>query len=650
MKLSVFRNPKPIAALALIALASLITFALLADAPSASAQTSPQANGRIAFSSDRGLRHDIYVMNSDGTGVSRLTNTTWSGSARHPTWSPNGNRIAFYDTRVHNYDIYVMNSDGSNVTRLTNDYAIDFLPAWSPDGKRIAFSSDRRGGSGVGHWFIYVMNSDGSNVTKLTTNIAEVEVAPAWSPDSNRIAFSSHIDGNAEIYVINADGSSVTRLTNHSGRDSDPAWSPDGNQIAFSSDRSGDTEIYVMNADGTGVSRLTNTPGDYGSYTPDWTTHAGGQAPVSPTPTHTPIATPIHTPTHTPIATPATNDIAGRVGALEQQMGALQRLMLNIQSLIQALHNRLDSLEQGGGVAPVATPTPTATATPSPTPTRVSRPAPTPVSSDACVQPIGDPDFTSIDGTSFYGISGTWTTACVTANPPNRDSDTRYAKFYTFAVSAEAEVSITLTSDEPNYLHLLSGAGRRGTIVQRVGDTPSWTNTITATLQPGNYTIEATTYYPRAIDSFTLVMTIDAGDPGYQFYLPSPTPTPLAAACVQPIEHHGSTSGAWTPACVSVSRTGYTYYAKFYTFTLTQASTVTITLTSEDVPDTYLYLLEGAGGSGAILHHNDDIDTAGGDFGSRISESLPAGIYTIEATTNYRNVTGNFTLELRLSR
>ena len=345
---------------------------------------------------------------------------------------------------------------------------------------------------------------------------------------------------------------------------------------------------------------------------------------------------------------PVGGDLAGRVGALEQQMGALQRLMLNIQSLIQALHNRLDSLEQGGGVAPVATPTPTATATPSPTPTRVSRPAPTPVSSDACVQPIGDPFFTGIDGTSFYGIGGTWTTACVTANPPNRDSDTRYAKFYTFAVSAEAEVSITLTSGEPNYLYLLSGAGRHGAIVQRVGDTPSWTNTITATLQPGSYTIEATTYYPRAIDSFTLVMTIDTGDPGYQFYLPSPTPTPLAAACVKPIEP-GSTSGAWTPACVSVSR-GDTYYAKFYTFTLTQASTVTITLTSEDVPDTYLYLLDGAGGNGAILHHNDDIDTDGGDFGSRISENLPAGIYTIEATTNYRNVTGNFTLELSVRR
>ena len=345
---------------------------------------------------------------------------------------------------------------------------------------------------------------------------------------------------------------------------------------------------------------------------------------------------------------PVGGDLAGRVGALEQQMGALQRLMLNIQSLLQALHNRLDSLEQGGGVAPTATPTPTATATPSPTPTRVSRPAPTPVSSDACVQPIGDPYFTSSYGTSFYGIGGTWTTACITANPPNRDSDTRYAKFYTFAVSAEAEVSITLTSDEPNYLYLLSGAGRRGAIMQRVGDTPSWTNTITATLQPGSYTIEATTYYPRVTDLFTLVMTIDTGDPGYQFYPPSPTPTPLAAACIQPIEP-GSTSGAWTPACVSVSR-GDTYYAKFYTFTLTQASTVTITLTSEDEPDTYLYLLEGAGGDGAVLHKNDDIDTAGGNYGSRIYASLPAGSYTIEATTNYRNVTGNFTLELSVRR
>lgn len=208
--------------------------------------------------------------------------------------------------------------------------------------------------------------------------------------------------------------------------------------------------------------------------------------------------------------TPVSGDLAGRVsaleqrmGALQQQMGTLQQLMQNLQSLIQALNNRLDALEQGG-ITPVATPTP------SPTPTRVSGPDPEPtaIGGDACVQPIGS--YGTWSSESVFTHIGTWTTSCFAANPPNKDSGTYYAKFYTFTMNAETEVRISLGSDEPNYLYLLSGVGMYGAIEQQVGDRPSWTNTITATLQPGSYTIEATTYYPNVTDLFSLVMTVDS--------------------------------------------------------------------------------------------------------------------------------------------
>ena len=42
-------------------------------------------------------------------------------------------------------DIYVMDSDGSNVTRLTNADGWDGSPAWSPDGDAIYFYSEREG-------------------------------------------------------------------------------------------------------------------------------------------------------------------------------------------------------------------------------------------------------------------------------------------------------------------------------------------------------------------------------------------------------------------------------------------------------------------------------------------------------------------------
>ena len=122
-------------------------------------------------------------------------------------------KITFMSSRDGNAEVYVMNADGSGQTRLTkNNQTWDYCPAWSPDGSKIAFESDRDG-----NWEIYVMNADGSEQTRLTNN-PEEDYSPAWSPDGSKIAFMSKRDGNYEIYVMNADGSEQTRTHQQSGR------------------------------------------------------------------------------------------------------------------------------------------------------------------------------------------------------------------------------------------------------------------------------------------------------------------------------------------------------------------------------------------------------------------------------------------------
>ena len=226
----------------------------------AQTNTPTAASGQIAFTSTRDGNYEIYVMNADGSGVTRLTNN--SAYDFEPAWSPNGLRIAFRSRRDGNNEIYVMNADGSGVTRLTNNSAHNYEPAWSPDGRRIAFTSTRDG-----NYEIYVMNADGSGVTRLTNN-PDSDDYPAWSPDGQRIAFTSSRD----VYVMNADGSGVTRLTNNSAYDYEPAWSPGGQRIAFQRYHGdGNNEIYVMNADGSAVTRLTNNPASDGepAWSPD---------------------------------------------------------------------------------------------------------------------------------------------------------------------------------------------------------------------------------------------------------------------------------------------------------------------------------------------------------------------------------------------
>ena len=213
------------------------------------------AAGRILFSSDRDGDYDIYVMNTDGSDVTRLTDNSAS-SVTVPRWSPDGRRILFDSDRDGDYDIYVMNADGSGITRLTDNSNWDRDPSWSPDGRRITFMSDRDGDRDI-----FVMNADGSGVIRLTHSSAS-DSNPSWSPDGQRIAFNSDRDGDHDIYVMDADGSGITRLTNSSADDADPIWSPDGRRIAFNSDRAGDWDIFVMNADGDGVTRLTDSSAD----------------------------------------------------------------------------------------------------------------------------------------------------------------------------------------------------------------------------------------------------------------------------------------------------------------------------------------------------------------------------------------------------
>ena len=164
------------------ALALIATLALIV---ALAATACAEQDARIAFISDRNGNEELYVMNADGSDVTRLTDTGGHISYDH-RWSPDGRRIAFASDQSGNYEIYVMNADGSGLTQLTHSDRDDYNLAWSPDGQRIAFVSHRPAdpvlpgalrririyGSDsaqrLGNFDIYLVNSDGSGLTQLT--------------------------------------------------------------------------------------------------------------------------------------------------------------------------------------------------------------------------------------------------------------------------------------------------------------------------------------------------------------------------------------------------------------------------------------------------------------------------------------------------
>lgn len=226
---------------------------------------------RIVFTSDREGDKELYVMNADGSGVTRLTRAP--GRDAHPYFSRDGRKIVFQSPRANGSDtnIYVMDADGSNVVRLTNLKGFAGVPVYSPDEESIVFqwrgSNDFKDGA---KWRVCTMRADGSGFRVITPGEANDQV-PNWTRDGRRLLFFSDRTGKDQLYTMKPDGSDVRRLTTTDYNDRAAVWSPDNKKIVFTSDRGGNSDLYVMGADGTGARRLTNTRAtEYGGvWSPD---------------------------------------------------------------------------------------------------------------------------------------------------------------------------------------------------------------------------------------------------------------------------------------------------------------------------------------------------------------------------------------------
>jgi Tol biopolymer transport system component len=221
---------------------------------------------QIAFDSLLEGNADIYVVKADGSELKKLTNSPNMDIS--PSWSPvDPNKIVFWcEVNVKN-GICVINSDGSGLTNLTegieNCALRESVSAWSPDGTKILFTVSQESNINI-----YVMNNDGTGITNIT-NRPGYYSGPTWSPDGTKIAFDITIPFQNEggIGVINIDGSGFKRLTNSINNVS-PVWSPDGTMIAFTNYVGSNTEVYIMNSDGSGFRNISNRLG--GDYYPLW--------------------------------------------------------------------------------------------------------------------------------------------------------------------------------------------------------------------------------------------------------------------------------------------------------------------------------------------------------------------------------------------
>lgn len=120
-------------------------------------------------------------------GEKRLTFVGWYNAT--PAWSPDSQKIAFagFDRDVGRFDLFIMNSDGTNMERLTLKRGDNENPSFSPNGQQILFHSNRRGDSNIkGQSQIYIMNKDGGNQRHIDVGLWWAET-PAWAGASPKV-------------------------------------------------------------------------------------------------------------------------------------------------------------------------------------------------------------------------------------------------------------------------------------------------------------------------------------------------------------------------------------------------------------------------------------------------------------------------------
>jgi len=109
----------------------------LTDAPPLNQMPAWSPNGKqLAFMSQRAGYISVWLMNADGSNPVNLTpknpgdlDSDWV--SRAPSWSTTGRQIYFMSLRPStglDVEVFIMNSDGSGVVRLTNSVGMDGSP------------------------------------------------------------------------------------------------------------------------------------------------------------------------------------------------------------------------------------------------------------------------------------------------------------------------------------------------------------------------------------------------------------------------------------------------------------------------------------------------------------------------------------------
>jgi len=200
---------------------------------------------QIAFT----YKGDIYTVSAEG-GKARRVTATPDDIESSPIWSPDGKTLAFASSHHGSADIFTVNTDGSGLRRLTSYSSSERPEAFSPDGKLIYFSAAIQDPAASAAFpsarlsELYTVPVSGGAIRQV---LATPAVNISFAPDGSWFAYQDvkgmentwrkhHTSSvTRDIWKYDLKTGKHTKLIDHAGEDLWPAVS--GTSLLFLSER-----------------------------------------------------------------------------------------------------------------------------------------------------------------------------------------------------------------------------------------------------------------------------------------------------------------------------------------------------------------------------------------------------------------------------
>ena len=219
------------------------------------------SSSRFAYTTVSGGAAALTLVEMRTDGGSRTMPLPAVDEAWQPTWAPDGRRLAFTGVSGGVTDLYVLDLDGGGMTRLTDDPFADLQPAWSPDGSRLAFITDRFTTSlpalTLGEPRLAVLAAVDRRIEPVSTGLDGPVLNPQWRTD-DEVYVVARPDGVPNVYRVALASGAAERVTDVAtavsgitGASPAISYAAGADRLAFSVARGGGYDLYVL--DGAGA-------------------------------------------------------------------------------------------------------------------------------------------------------------------------------------------------------------------------------------------------------------------------------------------------------------------------------------------------------------------------------------------------------------